>query len=251
MCHDLMRAVLDEDVDGARALVGRDRVIDHLDKQLFAEVTTGSKADPSSAEHGLLCYRRRARARANGGPAGNIAEDVVYLATGEIIRHQKSSEVLPMTAPVVAVNCRVTPPETSGPGGDVEAVERPLAVGRDRADELGRRGAAAGELAEDLDEADAGDALVALRPERVGDDLTGIDLADADVGLLDDVGRTRGEVLNAAREAASEDVRALGLEQRVTGRGTTSNPRCRRSRSRRWWRARPDPWRYRRSKRQR
>jgi phosphate transport system protein len=89
MCHDLLRAVLDEDVEAARALVGRDRVIDHLDKQLFAEVTSWIKADPSSTEHGLLCYRLGRELERTGDLLVNIAEDVVYLATGEIIRHQK------------------------------------------------------------------------------------------------------------------------------------------------------------------
>lgn len=89
MCHGLLRSVLDEDVAAARALLERDSVIDHLDKQLFTEITEWMKTDPGAAELGLLCYRVGRELERTGDLLTNIAEDVVYLATGEIIRHQR------------------------------------------------------------------------------------------------------------------------------------------------------------------
>lgn len=88
MCQNLMRSVLDGDVEGARALITKDSVIDRLDKRLFLEIVDWVKRDPDNAELGLLCYRVGRELERVGDLLGNIAEDVVYLATGRIIRHQ-------------------------------------------------------------------------------------------------------------------------------------------------------------------
>lgn len=89
MCQTLLRAVLDEDVERARALITKDSVIDRLDERLFTEIIEWIKRDPESAELGLLCYRVGRELERVGDLLGNIAEDVVYLATGRIIRHQR------------------------------------------------------------------------------------------------------------------------------------------------------------------
>lgn len=89
MCQNLLRYVLDEDVEGARSLINKDSVIDRLDKRLFSEITDWIKRDPECAELGLLCYRVGRELERVGDLLGNIAEDVVYLATGKIIRHQR------------------------------------------------------------------------------------------------------------------------------------------------------------------
>lgn len=92
MCQWLLRAVLEQDVDGARRLLTKDDVIDRLDKRLFVEITEWIQRDPASAEAGLLCYRVGRELERVGDLLGNIAEDVVYLATGTIIRHQHPEE---------------------------------------------------------------------------------------------------------------------------------------------------------------
>lgn len=92
MCHGLLRAVLDIDVDAARALLESDEVIDHLDSRLFNEITEWVMADPSSTAFGLYCYRLGRELERVGDLLVNIAEDVVYLATGEIIRHQRDDD---------------------------------------------------------------------------------------------------------------------------------------------------------------
>lgn len=93
MCHQLLRAVLDEDVASAHALVRGDKVIDGLDKRLFLEITAWMEAEPSAAEHALLTYRLGRELERVGDLMANIAEDVVYLVTGEIIRHQRAGRV--------------------------------------------------------------------------------------------------------------------------------------------------------------
>lgn len=92
MCHDLMRAVLDTNVDAARVIVRSDKIIDGLDKRLFEEVQEMMAREPHSEPlraNALLIYRLGRELERVGDIMANVAEDVVYLATGEIIRHQK------------------------------------------------------------------------------------------------------------------------------------------------------------------
>ena len=92
LCQALLRAVLDDDVAAARELVSGDRIIDALDKRLFCEVTEWIKARPEDAEWALLSYRLGRELERVGDLMANIAEDVVYLVTGDIIRHQDREE---------------------------------------------------------------------------------------------------------------------------------------------------------------
>lgn len=90
MCHTLLRAVLDEDVEAARGLVATDKTIDNLDKQLFDEAVdlmARTPGDRAALANGLLIHRIGRELERIGDLMCNIAEDVVYLATGDIIRH--------------------------------------------------------------------------------------------------------------------------------------------------------------------
>jgi phosphate transport system protein len=92
LCHELMRSVLDEDVSAARHVVASDEVIDQLDRRLFDETlemlhaASGSDADLAM---GMYIYRLGRELERIGDLMASIAEHVVYLATGEIIRHAK------------------------------------------------------------------------------------------------------------------------------------------------------------------
>lgn len=95
MCHQLMRAVLDEDVNGARSLVRADEVIDELEKRLFEETAAlvqnlqWGQDERAPITVGLLIYRIGRELERIGDLMASVAEDVVYVATGEIIRHEK------------------------------------------------------------------------------------------------------------------------------------------------------------------
>lgn len=92
MCHELMRIVLAEDVEAARGLVSSDKTIDTLDRQLFQEVVEWIDSRPAgevTAPVGLLIYRSGRELERVGDLMAGIAEDIVYLATGSIIRHEK------------------------------------------------------------------------------------------------------------------------------------------------------------------
>jgi len=91
MCHELMRAVLDEDEGAARRLVAADKVIDQLDRRLVEEALEMMRTGRNDVDLavGMLIYRMGRELERVGDLMANVAEDVVYLATGTIIRHEK------------------------------------------------------------------------------------------------------------------------------------------------------------------
>ncbi len=88
-CHALLRALLDEDSDAAKSIVVGDKAIDRLTRELFDETVNFMSTFPNSHAAGLLIYRIGRELERVGDLMTNIAEDIVYLTTGEIIRHEK------------------------------------------------------------------------------------------------------------------------------------------------------------------
>ncbi len=87
MCQELLRAVIGADAEAAKLVVERDKIIDKLDKQTFQDLATKIETHPDSASDYMLMYRISRELERVGDLLGNIAEDVVYLVTGNIIRH--------------------------------------------------------------------------------------------------------------------------------------------------------------------
>ena len=89
MCHSLLRAVLDENVELAQQIVSEDDIIDELEKRLFEEVEEMMERDPEHRRAGLLIYRAGRELERVGDLMKNIGEDIIYLATGSIVRHEQ------------------------------------------------------------------------------------------------------------------------------------------------------------------
>jgi len=87
MCEKLLRAVVNTDAELARSVVKQDRAIDSLDGLAFDEITKLIKQDPQSASNYLLIFRVARELERVGDLLGNIAEGVIYLVTGDIVRH--------------------------------------------------------------------------------------------------------------------------------------------------------------------
>ena len=104
MCHDLLRAVLDEDVEAGRRIAASDEIIDQLDRQVFEEaielMKDEGKTDAALAM-GLHVARIGRELERVGDLMKNIAEDLIYLGTGQIVRH----------------GGKTPPPATQGPVG--------------------------------------------------------------------------------------------------------------------------------------
>ena len=61
--------------------------IDKLDKQAFRELTDIIQNQPDDATQYMLMYRVSRELERVGDLLGNIAEDIIYLVTGDIVRH--------------------------------------------------------------------------------------------------------------------------------------------------------------------
>jgi phosphate transport system protein len=89
MCHAALRALLDENVEAAREVVAGDKRIDELDKKVFAETLEWMRMHPGEPETGIYMARAGRELERVGDLMANICEDIVYLGTGQIIRHEK------------------------------------------------------------------------------------------------------------------------------------------------------------------
>lgn len=89
MCHSLLRAALDEDAQAAAAVVAEDKLIDQIEKRLFEETLELIRRDGGTMADGMLIYRVGRELERVADLMCNIAEDIIYLATGQIVRHAK------------------------------------------------------------------------------------------------------------------------------------------------------------------
>ena len=88
MFKESVDAFVREDVDLARAVVGRDDALDKMNKMANRELTQRMTEDPDQLRGYLnLIFISRCLERV-GDHAANIAEDAVYAAAAEDIRHQ-------------------------------------------------------------------------------------------------------------------------------------------------------------------
>ncbi|MEY2544593.1 MAG: phosphate transport system protein [Verrucomicrobiota bacterium] len=88
MFKDAIDAFVREDVDLGRAVVARDKELDYLNKMANRKLTERMAQDPKQLRGYLnLIFISRCLERV-GDHATNIAEDAVYVAAAEDIRHQ-------------------------------------------------------------------------------------------------------------------------------------------------------------------
>ena len=81
---DILRALIDVDVDVARRVAARDDEVDELYHRTFDEVVELMHADPDNVQRGTRIMFAAHYIERIGDRVTNIAEDVVYLATGSI-----------------------------------------------------------------------------------------------------------------------------------------------------------------------
>ena len=80
----IVSALIDIDDRIAREVAGRDDEIDHLYRKIFADVIDLMRTDPRTVERGTRLILAAHWVERIGDRVTNIAEDVVYLATGRI-----------------------------------------------------------------------------------------------------------------------------------------------------------------------
>lgn len=82
--HGILRALVDVDADKAREVAKMDDRIDHLYHATFDEVVDLMRADPGNVERGTRIIIASHYLERIGDRATNIAEDIVYLVSGEV-----------------------------------------------------------------------------------------------------------------------------------------------------------------------
>lgn len=110
MCHALLKALQSEDAEQARLIFARDQTIDTLDKRLFDECVDLMGPSRESRAAGILCYRCGRELERVGDLMTNIAEDVLYLATGTIVRHEEKKRLKARSAATARVDQPPTAP---------------------------------------------------------------------------------------------------------------------------------------------
>jgi len=89
MLHDSIDAFVEQNAVAARKVCQRDGHVDDLNSRLIEEVVDVMKRRPELIEPGLHLFSVIRHVERVADHATNIAEDVVYLVEGAIIRHPK------------------------------------------------------------------------------------------------------------------------------------------------------------------
>lgn len=87
MLHSSIDSYVEQDADKAREVCGRDDVVDDLNDELIHSLRSDMIKTPSFVEPGMHLFSVIRHIERVADHATNIAEDVVYLIGGEIIRH--------------------------------------------------------------------------------------------------------------------------------------------------------------------
>jgi phosphate transport system protein len=91
MVHDSLDAFVNMDVRQARRVCRMDDAIDQLNADIIEETVRLMQQAPENVVPGLSLFSATRHLERIADHATNIAEDVVYLVEGEIIRHRPSA----------------------------------------------------------------------------------------------------------------------------------------------------------------
>ena len=81
-------AFVDSDAEMARKIITQDSSVDELHLTVIVELKSLMEKEPDIVDAALHCFSASRHVERIADHAVNIAEDVIYLATGEIVRHR-------------------------------------------------------------------------------------------------------------------------------------------------------------------
>jgi phosphate transport system protein len=87
MVRDCLNGLVNRDAELARKICEVDDQVDSLHREMFRHFQDFIKNDPSACEPGLCMISASKHLERIGDLATNIAEDIVFMVEGEIIRH--------------------------------------------------------------------------------------------------------------------------------------------------------------------
>lgn len=88
MVDDALAAYVNKDVDTARRICALDSQVDELNRQIIAELTEVMQKEPRLVPPAMHLFSACRHIERIGDHATNIAEDVIYLVEGDIVRHR-------------------------------------------------------------------------------------------------------------------------------------------------------------------
>ncbi len=90
MLHRAIDSYVDLDAERARRVCNDDDHVDELNRQIIAELVQRMQSNPDLVEALMHVFSASRHVERVADHATNIAEDVVYMVEGEIIRHRNS-----------------------------------------------------------------------------------------------------------------------------------------------------------------
>ncbi len=88
MLQNALDALVNMDTDRAREVVRQDDQVDAMNRDVYTEIQKGLRANPERCEYLIHLLGVSRHLERIGDHASNIAEDVIYLVRGEIVRHK-------------------------------------------------------------------------------------------------------------------------------------------------------------------
>src|SRR5262249_14357411 len=88
MVRDSLDAFIQKDAQFARHICARDDAVDQLHREIIKELRARMHEKPEEIDAALDLFTVTRRLERIADLATNIAQDVVYMVQGEIIRHQ-------------------------------------------------------------------------------------------------------------------------------------------------------------------
>lgn len=88
MVHGTLNAFVDSDSRAAREICRRDHEVDEINRQIIDELIALMKQRPEMVEPAMHCFSATRHTERIADHATNIAEDVIYLVEGDIVRHR-------------------------------------------------------------------------------------------------------------------------------------------------------------------
>ena len=87
-----MNAFVNMDTAAARRIIAMDKSVDQYNSDIIAELQTLMQTRPEAVPPALHCFSAVRHIERIADHATNIAEDVIYLAEGDIVRHRHEVE---------------------------------------------------------------------------------------------------------------------------------------------------------------
>jgi phosphate transport system protein len=91
MVRGVMNAFVNLDSASARRIIAMDAAVDQYNREIIAELQTLMQRRPEVVPAALHCFSAVRHIERIADHATNIAEDVIYLVEGEIVRHRHAA----------------------------------------------------------------------------------------------------------------------------------------------------------------